>query len=207
MTSLTKKFFFSSLLVAMASVSQAAQCDYTAKADEFKLSFTGYGFPDKSYDVKDNTFTDYKIDSPNGKLLNGSIVINSKSVDTSADKRNWDRNGDWPEPTVTLRNMNIVNGLFGHFADEGAIKATVTGITADALELSVTMNGVTKTTTLAYTVEGGVLSAKGTVDLADYNTDAALKTFAALCSAAWHRGKTWTDIDIFFTVPVNEPGC
>lgn len=203
----SKKWLCATLFVGFTSFSQAAQCDYTADKSGFKLGFTGFGFPDKSYDVKNNTFTSFKIESSEGKLLNGSITIDTKSVDTTADKRNWDRNGEWPAATLTLRNSNIANGLFGNFSDGGAIKATVTAIEADALTLSVAMNGATKEVKMPYKVENGVLNAKGNIDLMDFNAGDALKAFAAVCTNAWHRGKTWTDVEIYFSVPVSETGC
>lgn len=195
------------ILMALSTTVFAEQCDYTPQSSAFKMGFTGYGFPDKSYDVKDNTFTDYRIQNDNGKLLHASITINSHSIDTSADKRNWYRSGNWPEPTIQMRNQNIVNGLFSQFVDDSTITASITAIDDNNITLSITMNGVTQTTTLSYEIADGVLNAKGSIDIADYHTEKALKHFAAICSNVWHRGKTWTDVDIYFTVPVAESRC
>lgn len=202
-----KKVLLSSILALLTTSVIAGECNYTPDKDQFSFGFTAYGFPDKSYDVKDNTFTEYQLSSESGKLLNASIDIKTASVDTTADPRNWDRSGEWPEPTLKMRNQNIINGLFKNFTDGESIKATISGITSSDIELSVTMNGVTKTVTMPYTVTDGVLNAKGTLDLADYNTDAAMQAFNAICSSSWHRGKTWTDVDIYFSVPVAESSC
>lgn len=202
-----KKVVLTFILLAMTSVATAASCNYTPDPKGFKMSFTGYGLPDKSYDVKDNTFKKYQLDSADGKLLNGSIVINTESVDTSADARDWSRKKNWPAPTIKLRDKNIVDGLFKHFVDGKHIKATVVGIKAGSLDLSVTMNGVSKIIPMKYVIKNGVLSAQGKVELTDFNTAKALKAFNLLCTATWHKGKTWTDVDIFFAVPVKESGC
>lgn len=202
-----KSFVLATAIISVTTLVQAGECNYTAQPDAFKLGLTGFGFPDKSYDVKDIVFTDYQINAENNQLLNGEIAINGQSIDTTADKRNWDRNGEWPDATLQMRNSNIANGLFKNFADEGKILAKVTAISADVLDLEVTMNGVSQTVKVPYTIEAGVLTAKGTLDMADFNTSEALKTFAALCTMAWHRGKTWTDVAFYFTVPVAESGC
>lgn len=202
-----KKMILLGTLLGMGAAVQAASCDYTPDPKGFQLGFTAYGFPDKSYDVKNNTFKDFHLDSSTGKLLNGSIVINTQSVDTSADKRDWSRKKNWPDATIKIRNQNIANGLFKLFSDQGKIQAKVTAIHAKTLDLSVTMNGVSKTVPMKYTVKNGVLEAKGKVELTDFNTAKALQNFAKICSAVWHKGKTWTDVDIAFSVPVKEKGC
>ena len=78
-----KKTLVAFVLALFTAPSFAGQCDFTPDKDKFAFSFTAYGFPDKSYDVKDNTFTDYELSSESGKLLNAGIVIKTASVDTT----------------------------------------------------------------------------------------------------------------------------
>ena len=69
------------------------------------------------------------------------------------------------------------------------------------------MNAVTKDVAMPYTIEDGVLKAKGTLEIMDFNAEKAWQQFNNICSTSWHQGKTWTDIDIYFSVPVQEKGC
>ena len=182
----------------------ANKYNFTPDVSKFKFGYTSYGFPDKSYDVKNNTFTDYQTISADGKLLNASIVIDTKSVDTFADKRNWARDGEWTDSVINMRNQNIANGLFAHFSDDGKINTSIKEIQQKNIILSLKMNGVERLVTMVYQVKKGVLEAKGRIDLLDFNTKKALQYFAIVCTNVWHRGKTWTDIDIYFSVPVKE---
>ncbi|WP_298046357.1 YceI family protein [uncultured Cardiobacterium sp.] len=202
-----KKTLVAFVLALFTAPSFAGQCDFTPDKDKFAFSFTAYGFPDKSYDVKDNTFTDYELSSESGKLLNAGIVIKTASVDTTADKRNWDRSGEWPDATLHLRNQNIVTGLFKAFANGDTISAKIKAIDEKEITLSVTMNDVTKEVAMPYVVEDGLLKAKGTFDIMDFDAQKAWTQFNNICSSSWHQGKTWTDIDIAFSVPVQEKGC
>lgn len=202
-----KKVLTCSIALSFIGAAFAGECDFTPSPDEFTYGFTGYGFPDKSYVVENNTFSDYALASDSGKLLGATIDIQTASVDTSADPSNWDGSGEWPEATIMVRNQNIATGLFGNFVDGETIKAEIADIDAEKVVLAVTMNGVTQNVDMPYSISDGVLSAKGTLDLVDFNTDEAMEKFAAICSAAWHQGKTWTDVDIYFSVPVAESAC
>ena len=51
-----KTLLLTALTLCAAPVFAADQCDYTPDKDKFSFGFTAYGFPNKSYDVKDNTF-------------------------------------------------------------------------------------------------------------------------------------------------------
>ncbi|UJF24427.1 YceI family protein [Suttonella sp. R2A3] len=202
-----KKMLAGSMALCTMGSALAAQCDFTPSPDQFAYGFTGYGFPDKSYVVENNTFSDFELASESGKLLGATINIKTASVDTSADPGNWDKSGEWPEATILVRNQNIATGLFGNFVDGESIKAEIAEIDGEKVVLAVTMNGVTQNIDMPYTVADGVFNAKGTLDLVDFDTAEAMEKFAAICSAAWHQGKTWTDVDIYFSVPVAESAC
>ncbi|PIE45673.1 MAG: hypothetical protein CSA45_02110 [Gammaproteobacteria bacterium] len=171
------------------------------------MAVTGFGFPDKSYDVKDIVFSDYHIESDNGQLLNGRITINTLSVDASADKRNWDRNGEWSDAILKMRSTNLVNGLFRYFANNSKITAKVVAISPKQLDLIISINDISQNISLPYQITDGVLKATGSLELKDYSIDEALNVFATVCTYAWHRGKTWTDIKFDFSVPVVQSDC
>lgn len=194
------------LTLTCAASAVAAECDFTPDKDQLQFSFTGYGFPDKSYKVTKNTFTQYELTSASGKLLGGTIDIDATSLDTSHDLNNG-TGGTWPASISEIRDANIVNGLFKNFVNPGKIQVKVSSIDDSQIDLDVTMNGETRTIPMTYSVAGGVLSAEGRLELMDFNTSEALKKLEALCTLAWHQGKTWTDADIYFSVPVKEPSC
>ncbi|WP_232417864.1 YceI family protein [Methyloversatilis thermotolerans] len=196
------------LAIALLSTVHAAQaaCDYTPDRNGFKFDFTAYGAKDKSYVVSKNTFNKFELASASGRLLGATIDIDAASVDTSHDLNNGS-GGQWPPTFPAIRNGNVVNGLFRNFANPGRIAAKVSAIDARQLKLDVTMNGVTRAVPMSYKVADGVLSAEGKLDILDFNGAEAFRKFEALCTVAWHKGKSWTDVAIFFTVPVKEKGC
>lgn len=197
------------LLAALAATSinlAHASCDYTPNKDDFAFSFTAYGAPDKSYVVTKNTFTEYELASSTGKLVGASIEIDTNSLDTSHDL-NDGNGGLWSDSFPMIRNSNVINGLFNNFVNPGKITATVKSIDATTVQLEVTMNGETKVVPMEYKVEAGKLAANGTLEIMDFNGSEAFAMFEAICTLAFHQGKSWSDIAIEFSVPVTEVGC
>lgn len=202
----------SSLCIATLSLlalqgAHAAECNYTPDEAGFKFSFTGYGAPDKSYIVSGNTFKEYKVASETGKLVGATIEVDAKSLDTSHDLNNG-MGGEWPASIPAIRNGNVVNGLFMNFKDPGKITGKIASIDVETINLDLGMNGVTKTIPMKYSVKDGVLTAEGTLDIIkDYAGEDAFKKFGVICTATWHKGKSWTDVTITFSVPVKEEQC
>ncbi|WP_420554120.1 hypothetical protein [Neptuniibacter marinus] len=126
----------------LTSVTAQASCDYTPNKDEFAFSFTAYGAKDKSYAVTNNTFTKYELSSESGKLLNAAIDIDATSLDTSSDLNNG-QGGLWPESMASVRNNNVVTGLFNNFVNPGKVMAKIGALDASVVGLDVTMNGET----------------------------------------------------------------
>lgn len=194
----------SACLMVATSIAMAASCSYTPDEKGFKFSFTAYGAPDKSYVVTKNTFTKYQLASSTGKLEGASIEIDSTSVDTSADLNNGE-GGKWDPGIPMIRNMNVVNGLFKSFASPGKIHAKIDKIEGDTLQLAITMNDVTKTLPMKITEKNGQLHAKGTLDIIkDFNGSKAFAKFERVCTQAFHKGKSWSDIEFEFVVPVKK---
>lgn len=184
----------------------ASQCDFTPKKEGFNFSFTAYGAPDKSYVVSKNTFKKFDLASSTGKLLGASIDIDATTVDTSNDLNNG-VGGEWHVSLAGVRNGNVVNGLFNNFVNPGKVSAKIAAIHKDKIELAVTMNGQTKNIPMAYRVAEGKLSAEGTLEILDFGASEAFKKFAAICTNAWHKGKSWSDVKIEFSVPVTDQNC
>lgn len=193
------------LALACCHVAQA-ECDFTPDKSGFDVRFTAYGAPDKSYAVSKNTFGSYELASASGKLLGATIEIDATTLDTTHDLNNG-LGGEWPVSIPPIRNLNVVNGLFNNFADPGKIYGEITAINSDQIDVALTMNEVTNTIPMTYTIADGVLSAEGKVDIVDFDGAEAFKQFEAICTAAWHQGKSWTEVDISFSVPVAEATC
>lgn len=191
-----------SMLVANGAY---ASCDFTPDKEGFGFSFTAYGAKDKSYVVTQNTFTQFELASESGKLLNASIDIDATSLDTSKDLNNG-QGGQWPENLAAVRNGNVVNGLFNNFVNPGKVMAKIGAIDASSISLDVTMNGETRTVPMNYSVADGKLTAEGTLDILEFNGADAFKKFSRICRS-WHKGKSWSDVAIQFSVPVAEKGC
>ncbi|ABE50458.1 YceI family protein [Methylobacillus flagellatus] len=191
-------------MAAASNAAMAANCSYTPDEKGFKFSFTAFGAPDKSYVVSKNTFKKYEVASSTGKLEGATINIDSTSLDTSADLNNGE-GGKWDAGIPMIRNMNVVSGLFKNFANPGKISAKIDKIEGETLQLAVTMNDVTKVIPMKVTEKGSNFHAKGTLDIIkDFNGSKAFAKFEKVCTQAFHKGKSWSDVDIEFEVPVKK---
>lgn len=170
-------------------------------ADKLKYDFTFFGAPDKSYVVTKNTFKKATSNFPDGKLLNATLDIDALSLDTSADLNNG--KAMWPVAMANVRNMNTVNQFFKKFeTDAGKVQVKIVKVDAASMDLEFKMNGVTKVIPFSYKEEGGMLKAMGKLDVLAFNTNAAWTAFNSVCKG-FHRGKSWSEIDVFFEVPAS----
>lgn len=171
-------------------------------SDGLKFDFTFFGAKDKSYVVTKNTFKSSKSDFPKEKLLNATLDIDAFSLDTSADMSNG--KAKWPASMAKVRDNNTINNFFKKFTtDAGKINAKITKVTDKEIIVDIKMNGVTKSIPFAYEVKDGNIEAKAPLNVLDFKTDAAWKQFEKVCSMVFHKGKSWSTIDIFFKVPAS----
>ncbi len=73
-------------------------------------------------------------------------------------------------------------------------------------QVSVTMNGITKTVPMRYTYFKGKMEAKGVLDLFDFAANKSLQAINKACYKL-HRGKTWNDVTISFTTTLTATLC
>ncbi len=173
-----------------------------ACSDGFKYDFTFYGAKDKSYVVTKNTFKTSTSNFPGEKLLNATLDIDAFSLDTSADLSNG--KAKWPPAMANVRNNNTVNNFFKKFAtDAGKINVKISKLTDKEIVADVKMNGVTKQVPFSYEVKDGKIMAKGELDVLAFNTSDAWAQFERVCKMAFHKGKSWSTIDVFFEVPAS----
>ncbi len=199
-----KKIIFSlAILFLLAGQTLAGTCLYQGQKEGFWFGFTFYGAPDKSYVVTKNTFTNYQLSAEKGNLLGAEISIDPNSLDTSADMSNG-LGSEWPSDFAMIRNLNTVTSLFMNFTNPTEIKAKILNIDNKKAELAVTMNGVTKNIMMEISENNGILTGTGTLDILDFNSNMAWSKFEEVCQIAWHRGKSWSTIDLEFRVPVQK---
>lgn len=173
-----------------------------ACSDGLKFNFTFYGAKDKSYVVTKNTFQKATSNFPGEKLLNATLDIDAYSLDTSADLSNG--KAKWPASMAKVRDNNTKNNFFKKFAtDAGKINVKISKVTDKEITADIKMNGVTKSIPFAYEVKGTNIEAKGALNVLDFNTQTAWQQFERVCKMAFHKGKSWSTIDVFFTVPAS----
>lgn len=99
------------------------------------------------------------------------------------------------------RNHSMVSTLFS-LASAKNIKGTITKVKEDekTLLLDITMNEVTKTIPMTYSIAEGKIVAKGSLEILDFNMESSFLAFAKEC-AALHENKSFSDVDIEFTIP------
>ncbi len=93
------------------------------------------------------------------------------------------------------RDKKIAAFFFGGTKE---IQGAVSQITEKVLELTLTMNNVTKKVPLEYSILGNELKAKGTIDIFDFNMNSSLIKLNEACHTL-HEGKTWNDVTIELT--------
>ena len=71
------------------------------------------------------------------------------------------------------------------------------------LVLWLTFNGFTKKVPMNYTFVNGMIEAKGSMSLANFSATSALASINKACFTL-HKGKTWDDVSIWFSLPVKE---
>lgn len=167
-------------------------------SDSLHYDFTFYGAKDKSYVVTKNTFKKFEANFPNEKLLNATIKIDAFSLDTSADMRNG-ATAKWPAAMANVRNMNTINNFFKKFSvDAGVIEGKITSVDDKKIVADIKMNGVTKSIPFSYEVKDGKILAKGELDVLAFNTNKAWEQFERVCKMSFHKGKSWTNLDVYF---------
>ena len=164
--------------------STSVVCSYTSYKLNKKIGVVGF--------IEDGI---YEFGVTNGSVVD---VLNSAKFDLDFDKQNTkDR----------LRDKNIYR-TFNTNLDDSKIKVVFKDFNGDDSSghgiARITFNGATKDVKVNYVVANGKLKVSGVVDmLEDFNLK---KAFLALSTdrqiAALHGKKTWSDVDIYFTVNV-----
>ncbi len=82
---------------------------------------------------------------------------------------------------------------------KGNIEAKLLNVNEKTLDVAITLNGITKIVPFFYTNKDGVITAKGVIDIFDFQGDKALRSIAKACFDK-HQGKTWNDVSLQFVI-------
>jgi|SaaInl8_200m_RNA_FD_contig_51_1442336_length_876_multi_5_in_0_out_0_2 hypothetical protein len=177
---------FSSLLL---SSSLYATCH---TSDNLDITWTSYKTPLKkgvSGTFDKVKFLHFKKGSVRDILLNNEALIASSSVNSE--------NSD--------RDRKLWESFFGLMLSE-RIDTKITAVNGDdtsgIISLNITMNKVSRTVPMRYSVKDNIISAKGVLDLFDFTMQKSLLAINKACFDL-HEGKTWSDVTIEFTLPVS----
>jgi hypothetical protein len=168
--------------------------------ESFQFSMTTYAAEDKSYKITGMTFTDFTVNSPENALNGTSIEVKLASLNSTADLNNG-KGGMWPESMAPIRDNNVINGFIKKLTENETATAKIVGVSESDVDLEVNLNGVTKVLIMPYSITEGVLTASASADVLDFNAAEAFKNLEQLC-AGYHYGKTWSDVDLSFSVKV-----
>lgn len=179
-----KKIFFSCILsIALLSSLSAYELD-----GNLGVKWTGFK-TEKKVPVS-GTFNDIKLDIKSSESLSTFLRSSSVSIKTASF-----------ESKNPSRNESIVSTLFSL-----STAKTITGKILDVDEinkkliLEVTMNEVAKPISMEYEISENKILAKGTIDILDFDMKSSFMAFAKKC-AVFHENKSFSDVNIEFTIP------
>jgi len=197
-----KKTLFS--LVALFAIANAGGCTLT-QSDELNVSWKAYktfaklGVGGKFTDVK---YTPNKKEGKNFKelFIGSKVYIDISKIDTKNEGR----------------DKTLVSMFFGKLKGK-TIEGVIKNIEADKpvkgkrvyhgkVNVSITMNDKTLTIPMKYNYKDEVFTAKGTIDLFDFNGKEALSSINKSCYDL-HKGKTWNDVTIKFSTTIKASLC
>ena len=187
MESLMQKIALSLLLAA-----GLAQADCTfSQPSNLDVSWTAYKTPLKigvggHFNTADFKAASVKADTLSALLSGSTVNIAVASVDSKNKGR----------------DEKLLNDFFKQMAGPD-IKAKIVKLEEKSgiATVSVTMNGVTRDVPMKYSFSNGKLRADGVIDLIDFKAQNALKSINTACYDL-HQGKTWSDVNIGFTMDV-----
>lgn len=102
---------------------------------------------------------------------------------------------------LPFRDKNITSTIFS-LASAKMIKGSISNVdeAKKTLTLDLTMNDVTKQIPMTYEVKDNKIIAKGKIEILDHNLKSSFEAFALKCKA-FHQNKTFSDVDVEFTLP------
>ena len=176
-------------LAVLGSVVDAKECFNTDKIDVTWTSYktlakigVGGNFSKVDLKVANKDAVDVKK-----MLLDAEITTSLEVLDANMD----------------VKNINIAKFFTANIDDKTVVAKVVSG-TDNKLGVSITLNKVTQTIPMSYTVEEGKIKAIGVIDGLDYKLVPALGILNM--NVGGHKKKGWNDIRIGFELSFAS-GC
>jgi len=148
------------------------------------------GFKTEKRAAVSGTFNDIKLDIKSSDNLSTFLKSSIVTIETGSF-----------ESKNPGRNLNITSTLFA-LSSTKTIKGLIISVNEaeQKLDLLVVMNEVSQTIPMRYSILNGNIVAKGTIDVLDFNMNSSYMAFVKKC-AALHQNKSFSDVDIEFTLP------
>lgn len=174
------------LLSLLSANVWAKDCQYTASAKDFKVSWTAFKTPLKvgvggKFEKLGIKKSSYKAQSLKELISGVEFNIDGTSVNTG--------NKD--------RDKKIVKWFFKPFGAE--LKGKLLKYEKKIIKMALTMNGVTKIVPLKTEKTKSSLNAVGVIDVLDFNLAKSLQGINKACLEL-HEGKTWSDVGLKLAV-------
>ncbi|QOP41703.1 YceI family protein [Sulfurimonas marina] len=184
-----EKFMKKTLLILALGLSTSlfsATCKYNA--DSNTLQWTAFKTPAK-VGVKgtfDNiTLNSQPSSSQNELLLSSNVHIVTADVNSNNEGR----------------DAKLVKSFF-HVQGVKAIDAKVLKVNGKTADVEISMNGTKKVVPMSLTSTTESMKLNGTIDLGDFKMLPSLEAITKACYEL-HKGKTWQDVDLEFTINTN----
>lgn len=178
------------LLSSLVSIMLLSQLNAYELNGDLDVKWTGFKTDMKvgvSGGFKDIKLTINKSDDFKRFLQSAQVNIDALSLDSK----------------MPFRDKNITSTLFS-LDSAKKIEAKIVEVNGDAnkgtLVLDLTMNQVSKKINMDYSVKDSKLIAQGRIEIFDFALDGSFREFAKKC-VAYHQNKTFSDVDISFTLP------
>lgn len=177
-----KSFILAGLLIVSSAF---AECTYYS--ENAKVTWKAFKTYEKigvggTFDHA--TFSPKSAKTVEDFLTNSTISIQTSSVNSG----NAGRDATLVSSFFKVQNIDLIT-------------AKITSAKDSKAQVEITMNGVTKTIPMGYTVGEGKIVGKGVIDLSDFTMLKSLQSINTTCFNL-HGGKTWQDVEIGFEIPI-----
>ena len=182
------------MVLLAALVLNVTLCSAGCEVESISVDWTAFQTADKkgvkgSFDTVNSDAMQKKDDCAFSYFTMATVHIETKSVKTDNAER----------------DQALVSAFFKNMVEGDYIDALIKRVDLDKEELSVeiTMNDVSQSIYMHYNYDGKVLKAKGKVDLLNFSAQTALNAINEISSTKG-KGKTWSDVDVEFTLVLKE---
>lgn len=174
------------ILAGLLIVSSAfAECTYYS--ENAKVTWKAF----KTYEKigVGGTFNDAVFSPKSAKTVEEFLTNSHISIQTaSVNSGNAGRDATLVSSFFKVQNIDLIT-------------AKITSAKDSKAQVEITMNGVTRTIPMNYSVHDGKIVGKGVIDLSDFTMLKSLQSINTTCFNL-HGGKTWQDVEIGFEIPV-----